>query len=118
MPSPSAGAAASPTSRRPVPPSASLAAPRNRLEREALAEGTIPVLWGVLDRAAMNRKQVCLLLCVLLCVTMLFIDNRRLMEPEELPINCASCAWNKIDTRLISVKPSPEQARAKVYFHE
>ena len=34
--SPSA-AAASPTSRRPVPPSASLAAPRNRAEREALA---------------------------------------------------------------------------------
>ena len=49
---------------------------------------------------------------------MLFIDNRRLMEPEELPINCASCAWNKIDTRLNSMKSSPEQARAKVYFNE
>ena len=37
VPSPSA-AAASPTSRHPVPPSASLAVPRNCAEREALAE--------------------------------------------------------------------------------
>ena len=41
VPSPSA-TASSPTSRRPVPPSASLAAPRNRTEREALAERYYP----------------------------------------------------------------------------
>ena len=34
--------AASPTSSRPVPPSASLAAPHNRAEREALAERYYP----------------------------------------------------------------------------
>ena len=41
VPSPSA-AAASPTSSRPVPPSASLASPRNSAEREALAERHYP----------------------------------------------------------------------------
>ena len=53
--SPSA-AAASPTSRRPVPPSASLAAPRNRAEREALPEKYYP---GALCDKAQGSSDSC-----------------------------------------------------------
>ena len=44
QPPPPQAAATSPTSRRPVPPSASFAAPRNRAEREALADPVLSVI--------------------------------------------------------------------------
>ena len=66
----------------------------------------------------MIKKQAYVFLCVLLCVAMIFVDIKPLMEPEELPINCADFAWNPINTPLVFTTLSPEQAKAKTYFHK
>jgi len=66
----------------------------------------------------MIKKQAYVFLCVLLCVAMIFVDIKPLMEPEELPINCADFAWNPINTPLVFTSLSPEQAKAKTYFHK
>ena len=49
-----------------------------------------------------------------------FINMKHLMEPVELPINCADFAWNSNDVHLIppTGRSSSEQVKAKAYFHE